>query len=536
MGLVLACRPFQRIPANLNSTILGATVDNVLERFTLPKMSPTPPRVLGPKYLTGDVEYKTENDPTIHKQQGWQWFELSYNGRVLKYTVAIFGRQSNTGYPLFIGLCGGGTEAAPGLGNTFSWIDASIRYFHLPVQAQMETEGVFQNEGAILVVPRGVSNLADGDSYFLHSEPESYVLLEALIADLLQKKPQPVFDKAQKISQQSNDAAPYLIDPDRVFLTGYSAGGNGVFQLSQRISDRFAAVNAGAGHPEGTTFKNLANLPTCLQVGEKDWYKANDSWHSRSQVYVQANSAIKALWNNDVYYVHDCYIVRDAVHAGDWHKPKGVDQKQRLLADLTALNPDTNQTMTASEAANAPLVNINPFRWFMKPSNGTGYKRSTAPNWVVWDLGTRPPKPMDVDMALQLNKPGWQPKRFSYWLYLRDATVTLDETLEAGYMRGSTGSWINFKTPRTYCVILLREDMVDFNNNVDVYVGGSRTGTSLTLVANHTIREETWAARKDPKLVYSAAVYLDLTNGTWVPRVASSLASIDVTYKPTARL
>ena len=381
-------------------------------------------------------------------------------------------------------------------------------------------------------MPRGVSNLSNKDSYYLHSEPESYVLLEALIADLLQKKPQPVFDNAQKSSQQSNDAAPYLIDPDRVFLTGYSAGGNGVFQLSQRISDRFAAVNAGAGHPEGTTFKNLANLPACLQVGEKDQYFAHGSWHSRSEVYAQADFDMYTLWNNGVYYVHNCYVVKDAIHEGPWSQPEGVDRPQRVLSNLPALNPVLNKTMAVSKAADGPLVNINPFRWFMNPNNGTGYKRSTTPNWVVWDLGTRPPKPDLVDMALQLNKPGWQPKRFSYWLYLRDATVALDETLEAEYM----GNWINFKTPRTYCVILLREDMVNFNIKIDVYVGGKRMDTPLTLVVNETIRNETWAARKDPKLVYSAAVYLDQTNGTWVPRVASSLASIDVANMPTARL
>ena len=499
-------------------------------------MSPTPPTVLGPQYLTGDVEYKrVKVSDKIDKQPAWNWFELSYNGRVLKYTVAMFGRQSNTGYPVFIGLCGGGIEN-PGLHNTFLWIDASKRYFRSTVQAQTEVGGVFHDEGAILIVPRGVSNLSEGDSYFYHSEPESYVLLEALIADLLQKKPQPVFDNAQKTSQQSNNAAPYLIDPDRVFLTGYSAGGNGVFQLSQRISDRFAAVNAGAGHPEGTTFKNLANLPICLQVGEKDHYNANGSRHSRSEVYVQANYAMNALLKNSVYYVHACYVVKGAIHEGKWSQPEGVDQKQEVLSDLTALDPERDMNTPASKALNAPPININPFRWFMKPNHGAGYKRSTTPNWAVWDLGTRPPKPEGVDMALQLNKPGWQPKRFSYWLYLRDATVTLDETLEAEYRSEPTDNWINFKTPRTYCVILLREDMVNFNNKVDVYVGGNRTNTSLTLVANQTIRDETLAARKDPKLVYSAAVYLDQTNGTWVPRVASSLASIDVADMSAARL
>ena len=70
--------------------------------------------VPGPECLSNDVKYKIKREGHPFVQQGWKWFELSYNGRVLKYTVAIFGRQSNTGYPVFIDRCGGGTEKPPG--------------------------------------------------------------------------------------------------------------------------------------------------------------------------------------------------------------------------------------------------------------------------------------------------------------------------------------------------------------------------------------------------------------------------------------
>ncbi|KAG8533030.1 uncharacterized protein KY384_001813 [Bacidia gigantensis] len=505
-------------------------------------MGPLPPTVQGPRYLTGDVQYMNDvdpPDPITYTQKDWKWFELPYNGRVLKYTVAISGRQPATGYPMFIGLCGGGTDNdPPGLRNTGSWIDASTRYFSIPVQDQTKAGGVFTTEGAVLVVPRGVSELNNTDSYFLHSEPESYVLIEALIADLLQKQPQPVFDNAQKTSTQFNDAAPSLIDPDRVFLTGYSAGGNGVFQLSQRILERFAAVNAGAGHPEGTNFKNLANLPISLQVGELDNYQdGNRVSHSRSQVYVKASFDMDTLQNNGVYYIHKCDVVQGQKHEGPWDQPPPVgnsDAPQSVLSDLHDWYADSTHTTVKARAVTS--LNINPFRWFMNPNNVTGFKRTTDPNWVVWDLGTRPPKPDGVDKALQLSKPGWQPKRFSYWLYLRDANAD-EVTIEAEYSRGPTSNWIDFKTPQPYVVILLREDMVDYTKKVDVHVGGQPTGVSFTLTANQTIRAETLAARNDPHLVYSAAVYLDQNpNKTWVPRLATSLATIDVAYTPAAEL
>ncbi len=32
------------------------------------------------------------------------------------------------------------------------------------------------------------------------------------------------------------------VDPNRVYLTGYSAGGDGTYQLAPRMADRFAAA------------------------------------------------------------------------------------------------------------------------------------------------------------------------------------------------------------------------------------------------------------------------------------------------------
>ena len=33
------------------------------------------------------------------------------------------------------------------------------------------------------------------------------------------------------------------VDPNRVYLLGYSAGGDGVYQLAPRMADRFAAAS-----------------------------------------------------------------------------------------------------------------------------------------------------------------------------------------------------------------------------------------------------------------------------------------------------
>ena len=60
------------------------------------------------------------------------------------------------------------------------------------------------------------------------------------------------------------------VDPNRVYLTGFSAGGDGAYAIGARMSDRFAAVNMSSGHPNGISMENYYNLPIELQAGEYD--------------------------------------------------------------------------------------------------------------------------------------------------------------------------------------------------------------------------------------------------------------------------
>lgn len=60
------------------------------------------------------------------------------------------------------------------------------------------------------------------------------------------------------------------VDPQRVYLIGYSAGGDGVYQLAPRMADRFAAAGMCAGHPNQVTPEGLRNLPFFLYMGGED--------------------------------------------------------------------------------------------------------------------------------------------------------------------------------------------------------------------------------------------------------------------------
>lgn len=67
-----------------------------------------------------------------------------------------------------------------------------------------------------------------------------------------------------------------LVDANRIFLSGYSAGGDGVYKLAPRMADRLAGAVMCGGHPNGASMLSLRNCFFSIQVGEKDdAYKRN---------------------------------------------------------------------------------------------------------------------------------------------------------------------------------------------------------------------------------------------------------------------
>ena len=66
------------------------------------------------------------------------------------------------------------------------------------------------------------------------------------------------------------------VNPNKVYFMGYSAGGDGVYQLAPRMADRLAAAAMMAGHPNETKPDGLRNIGFALFMGGKDAaYKRN---------------------------------------------------------------------------------------------------------------------------------------------------------------------------------------------------------------------------------------------------------------------
>jgi pimeloyl-ACP methyl ester carboxylesterase len=141
--------------------------------------------------------------------------------------TAIYGEAPSDGRSLYISMHGGGaTDPAT---NDEQWENQKSLY--------NPTEGVY-------VAPR-----AAVDDWNMWFRPFVDTLFEAIIHITV---------------------ARYGVNPGKVYLMGYSAGGDGAYRLAARMADRWAAVAMMAGHPGETSTLNLRNVGFTLWMGELD--------------------------------------------------------------------------------------------------------------------------------------------------------------------------------------------------------------------------------------------------------------------------
>lgn len=99
------------------------------------------------------------------------------------------------------------------------------------------------------------------------------------------------------------------VNPNKVYLLGYSAGGDGVYQLAPRMADRFAAASMMAGHPNNASPLGLRNTPFAIHVG------ALDNAFDRNLVAQQWGEELDALQLNDPEgYIHEVQIYEGLGH------------------------------------------------------------------------------------------------------------------------------------------------------------------------------------------------------------------------------
>jgi poly(3-hydroxybutyrate) depolymerase len=155
---------------------------------------------------------------------------IELDGSTLRYYMAKRGTEPPTGWSLFISMHGGGN--APAATNDSQW------------ENQIALVDGYDPQGALWVAPR--APIDDWNMWFV---PEIDALFDRLISNLI---------------------ALEHVDPNKVYLNGYSAGGDGVYQLGPRMADRWAGAAMSAGHPNDASPVNLRNVPFAIHVGGND--------------------------------------------------------------------------------------------------------------------------------------------------------------------------------------------------------------------------------------------------------------------------
>ncbi|MCZ7635845.1 MAG: alpha/beta hydrolase [Verrucomicrobia bacterium] len=191
---------------------------------------------------------------------------ITLGDKTLRWLAKTFGESPASGRSLWISMHGGGN--APPRVNDRQWQNQA---------------GLYEPAEGIYVAPR-----APTDTWNLWHEAHIDPLFQRLI---------------------DNHVALEGVDPDRVYLLGYSAGGDGVWQLAPRMADRFAAAAMMAGHPNEASLLGLRNLPFALFMG------GNDAAYNRNQVATERAAELDRLAAADPGgYVHLARIYEGLGH------------------------------------------------------------------------------------------------------------------------------------------------------------------------------------------------------------------------------
>lgn len=184
----------------------------------------------------------------------------------MPFWYTVFGEAPAEGRSLYISMHGGG--GAPAAVNDQQYENQKRLY--------QPAEGVY-------LVPRAATNTWDL-WHQAHIDP----CFERLITDMV------LYEN---------------VNPDRVYIMGYSAGGDGVYQLAPRMADRLAAAAMMAGHPNESRPDGLRNIGFTIHMGAKDGaYDRN----ARAEEWGKLLAALQASDKDG--YVHEVTLHADRGH------------------------------------------------------------------------------------------------------------------------------------------------------------------------------------------------------------------------------
>ena len=199
-------------------------------------------------------------------QQLWQDSKAEINSLAMPIWLFKYGEKPADGRSLWISLHGGGNTHP--LMNDQQWDNQKRLY--------RPAEGVY-------VAPRAPYN--DWDMWCKQA-------LDGLYEQLIQM------------------CVVYLdVNPDKVYIMGYSAGGDGVWRMAPRMADRWAAASMMAGHPGDVSLLNLRNTPFMI------WCGGDDAAYDRNKLDLERGLEMDSLQQADPEgYIHETHIMEGMGH------------------------------------------------------------------------------------------------------------------------------------------------------------------------------------------------------------------------------
>ena len=206
-------------------------------------------------------------------REGFMQFDITAAEKTMKCLGKLYGEAAPGERRLYISMHGGG--GAPAQVNDQQWQNQ--------IQLYVPEEGWY-------VAPRAPTN-----TWNLWHESHIDLLFSKLIEDMVAK---------------------HGVDPNKVYLMGYSAGGDGVYQLAPRLADRFGAATMMAGHPNGSSADGLFNLPFRIYMGGKD------AAFKRNEIAAKWKTKLEKLQKERGGYEHKVTIYPEDGH---WMKRKDAE-------------------------------------------------------------------------------------------------------------------------------------------------------------------------------------------------------------------
>lgn len=223
------------------------------------------------------------------REKEWAAKSIVLGDKTMKFEFKVFGDKPKAGRSLFISMHGGG--GAPAAVNEQQWRNQI---------------GLYTPKEGVYLAPR-----APTDTWNLWHEGHIDDFFDRIITNAI------VFEG---------------VDPNRVYLMGYSAGGDGTYELAPRMADRFAAASMMAGHPNQVSPLGLRNLPFTIHVGAED---GGDRGYHRNEEAIKFGTKLddlrKADPNGYEHFVH--------IHEGCGHWMKLEDREAIPWMEKFTRNP-----------------------------------------------------------------------------------------------------------------------------------------------------------------------------------------------------